>query len=97
LQEGIVLLQKAVDAGVRSEIVQTGLGDAQRKSRNFESAKRHYEMALAMDANFPGAHRGLALLAYSQGNETNGQNHWDQFIRGQNDSKGRVRELMGTP
>ena len=97
LREGIVLLQKAVDAGVRSEIVQTGLGDAQRKLKNFEGATDHYEMALLLKSDFPGAHRGLALLAYSRGDDVEGQKHWDRFVRGQSDSEGRVRELMGTP
>ena len=87
---GIALLQ--TDA--RSEIVQTGLGDAHRTLGNFDRAKRHYETALAMAREFPGAHRGLALIAYSQGDSTSGKKHWDRFVQGRDETSDGVKRLM---
>ena len=91
VREGIALLQ--VDA--RSEIVQTGLGDAYRALGDFERAKRHYKAALAMGSAFPGAHRGLALIAYSQGDSTSGKAHWDRFVQGRDKASDGVKRLMG--
>lgn len=87
---GIALLQ----ADARSEIVQTGLGDAHRTLGNFDRAKRHYETALALAREFPGAHRGLALIAYSQGDSTSGKKHWDRFVQGRDETSDGVKRLM---
>ena len=94
LENGVAFLQKAVNAGVHSEIVETGLGDAQRKLGNFDVAKTHYETALKMGSGSPGAHRGLALLAYSDGNVKSGQVHWDHFVQAQSNVSDGVKQLM---
>jgi len=97
LQEGVALLQKAAGAGVRSEILETGLGDAHRKMGNFDMAKRHYETALKIGSGFPGAYRGLALLAYTRGYSESGHTYWAQFMRSQNDASSEVKKLMKKP
>lgn len=89
-REGIALLQ----ADARSEVVQTGLGDAYRTLGNFDRAKRHYETALEMAREFPGAHRGLSLIAYSQGDSTSGKKHWDRFVQGRDETPDGVKRLM---
>ena len=91
VREGIALLN--VDA--RSELVQTGLGDAYRALGNFERAKQHYKTALEMAREFPGAHRGLALIAYSQGDSTAGKAHWNRFVQGRDGASDGVKRLMG--
>ena len=94
LSEGVALLQKAVGAGVRSEIVETGLGDAKRKLGHFDMARKHYETALTIGPGFSGAHRGLALLDYSRGDAKSGHTHWDAFMRSQNNASDGVKQLM---
>jgi len=94
-EEGISLLNRAVSAGVRSEIVQTGLGDAYRWAGQFDAAERHYQNALQLASGAPGAHRGLALLRYTQGDMQTGQKHWASFEQAQGGGEARVRELMG--
>lgn len=91
VREGIALLQ----VEVRSELVQTGLGDAYRALGNFERAKQHYKSALALAREFPGAHRGLALIAYSQGDSTAGKAHWNRFVQGRAGASDGVKRLMG--
>ncbi len=92
VREGIALLQKAVDAGVRSEIVQTGLGDAHRELGDFDRAGRHYGAALRMGSK--SAHRGMALIAYSQGDSTAGARHWKRFMQGRDAASDGVEKLM---
>ncbi len=89
-REGIALLEKAV--GMRSEIVQTGLGDAQRKLGNFERARWHYDEALRMGSK--SAHRGMALIAYLLGDSTSGERHWDRFVQGRDNASDAVKKLM---
>jgi len=96
-EEGIGLLTRTTDAGVRSELVETGLGDGYRWLGQFENAEQHYRLALAINADFPGAHRGLALLAYTRGDEAMGRMHWSRFELHQGDAQNQVRTLMGTP
>ena len=96
-EEGLGLLTRATEAGVRSELVATGMGDAQRWLGRLDLAEGHYRSALAMNADFPGAHRGLALLAYSRGDDEMGQQHWTRFVQHQGDAQNQVRSLMGTP
>lgn len=93
--EGITLLQKAVSAGVRADIVETGLGDAYRGLGQFDQAEKHYQSALQLVAHSPGAHRGLALMMYGRGDLDGGQRHWSQFENTQGGGEARVRKLMG--
>jgi tetratricopeptide (TPR) repeat protein len=93
--EGIDLLNKAISAGVHSDIVETGLGDAYRWLGQFDQAQQHYEQALQLVDATPGAHRGMALLMYARGEEENGRTHWLRFEKAQRGGEARVRELMG--
>lgn len=95
LQEGIDLLNKARSVGVRADVVETGLGDAHRWLGQFDQAQEHYQMALQLSQEAPGAHRGLALLAYARGDSNTGQVHWAQFEQSQGGGEARVRALMG--
>jgi len=97
VDEGVKLLDKATSAGVRSELVETGLGDAYRSLGQFDVAVKHYQAALNMSPEFPGAHHGLALLAYEQGDADVGRRHWAQFLktRGSGSSAEKVRALFG--
>ncbi|MBT4138195.1 MAG: hypothetical protein HOE48_09780 [Candidatus Latescibacteria bacterium] len=93
--EGIALLDRAASAGVRSDIVETGLGDAHRWLGQFDQAKQHYQSALQLSNGSPGAHRGMALILYAQGKDEKGLSHWSVFEKAQGDGEARVRELMG--
>ncbi|MGA1196787.1 MAG: HEAT repeat domain-containing protein, partial [Candidatus Latescibacterota bacterium] len=94
-KEGIVLLNQAISAGVRSDIVETGLGDAYRWLGQFDQAQQHYEQALQLMDTTPGAHRGMALLMYARGEDERGGTHWLHFEKAQQGGEARVRELMG--
>ena len=93
--QGIEFLNKAVLSGVRSDIVETGLGDAYRWLGQFDQAQQHYENAVRLVDDTPGAHRGLALLMYARGDDENGRSHWLRFEQTQQGGEARVRELMG--
>lgn len=91
---GIALLKRALDAGIRSELVETGLGDGYRMLGRFDEAEAHYRAALGVASGFPGAHRGLAYLLYAKGDGEGGGRHWAQFANGQVDVS-RLQQLMG--
>jgi len=93
--EGIALLGRAVSSGVRSDIVETGLGDAYRSVGQYDQAEQHYRAALVFAQGSPGAHRGLALLMYARGDQEEGRVHWSRFEQTQGGGEASVRELMG--
>ena len=80
-REGVKLLRQVRDQDIESELVETGLGDAYRRAGDASSAVRHYNRAIEIFEKYPGAHRGLALVAYSRGDTEAGSKHWDLFKR----------------
>jgi predicted CXXCH cytochrome family protein len=79
IKEGIALLNEVKQMGIDSELLETGLGDGYRRAGDLVSAERHYKQAIAIYKQHPGAHRGLALVAFSRGDEAAGLDHWQQF------------------
>ena len=80
IKEGITLLNEVKQTGIDSELLETGLGDGYRNAGDLASAERHYKRAIAIFEQHPGAHLGLALVAFSKGDEATGLDHWRQFI-----------------
>jgi tetratricopeptide (TPR) repeat protein len=92
-QDGLDLLNQAKNAGIKSELIETGLGDAHRLLGQLDVAAQHYRVALGMASTFPNAHRGLSWVAYLTGDSNAGHHHWTAFVQGQADEQ-RVKDWI---
>jgi len=79
VKEGVDLLREVKSMDIDSELVETGLGDGHRRAGDLDNAERHYRRALEIFDKHAGAHRGLALIAFSRGDAESGQHHWERF------------------
>ncbi|MFB6285176.1 MAG: DUF3105 domain-containing protein [Candidatus Bipolaricaulia bacterium] len=63
--------------------VRVRLGDAYRKAEQWEQAEAAYRKALAQQAGYAPAHRGLARLFQARGKSDQAQRHYEQaFVKG---------------
>ena len=77
--EGVSLLEEVRNQKIDSELVETGLGDGYRRAGDVASAERHYKRAIEIFDRHANAYRGLALVAYSQGDSEAGSRYWEKF------------------
>jgi predicted CXXCH cytochrome family protein len=79
IKEGVGILHEVKSTNMYSELLETGLGDGYRKAGDLVSAQKHYERAIEIYARHANAYRGLALVAFSRGEQDKGSQYWSQF------------------
>jgi len=95
--DAVAMLERADSPSQRSGLVALGLGEVYRRLGRLEDAEEAYRRATATGGGLPGAHRGLALIAYTRGRTADGDSHWTRFLEAERagEHARRVRGMFG--